>query len=387
METQLGMFATKMPRSLPNGRRMVEVPAAVQAALEKSALLAVSVSGGKDSQTMLEALANHPDASTWTGDRVVLHADLKRAEWSQTPGHVRFISDKVGFPLQVVARPQGDLLDEIRKRVVDLAGTDSPVWPSAKTRYCTSDQKRAQLDKAIRNPWPTSSRRFCTADQKRDQLTKVHRSTEGGIAVAAIGMRAEEGCKQCRKAYAKDMAPLPHKHSGARSKRAVVSVNQRVTSTSLRKLDPAAAVAAWTPGKRLVLDWLPIHEWTLEDVWVGIGHSGEELKIRQAQWKAGEHDLAMKGWIAHPAYVMGNVRLSCGLCVLGCDSDLENGGRHNPELLQAYVEIEMETGWSFKKDRSLASLSITKELYPELAEQASLSISRRRANTKERKVA
>lgn len=51
------------------------IPDAVRASLGEGAALAVSISGGKDSQAMLLALADLHAAHGWTGDLYAIHAD------------------------------------------------------------------------------------------------------------------------------------------------------------------------------------------------------------------------------------------------------------------------------------------------------------------------
>jgi hypothetical protein len=63
---------------------------------------------------------------------------------------------------------------------------------------------------------------------------------------------------------------------------------------------------------------------------------------------------------------MGNVRLSCSLCVLACKSDIENGARHNPTLFRTYLEIELRTGYTFQEDLALADLDVAREIAPDL---------------------
>jgi 3'-phosphoadenosine 5'-phosphosulfate sulfotransferase (PAPS reductase)/FAD synthetase len=226
----------------------------------------------------------------------------------------------------VVERPQGDLVDEIRERMKKLRGTGKPHWPSATSRYCTSDQKRTQIDKVLRSRWP--------ADKKRDQ----NRGHE--LVISAMGMRAQE--------------------SAARGRKPVVQVASRVTSKALASLEPAEALARQQPGQRLCLDWLPIHHWREADVWAAMGTSTDDLERRRTLYRDGCETEALDGWPAHPAYVFGNQRLSCALCVLASRGDLVNGARHNPELYREYVAIERESGFAFRLDLALADL-IAKE--------------------------
>jgi 3'-phosphoadenosine 5'-phosphosulfate sulfotransferase (PAPS reductase)/FAD synthetase len=315
--------------------RTVHVPPEIDAAMTAGAALAISISGGKDSQAMLAALAALRLERGWSGAFYAVHANLGSAEWRQTLAHCRNLCARLDVPLVEVARPQGDLVQQIRDRMEKLRGTGAPPWPDAKNRYCTSDQKRTQIDKVMRSPWPTATQRYCTADQKRDQIIKAHRGH--GLVVAAMGMRAEE--------------------SPARRKRPVVSTARRITAKALADMSLLDAIHEAAPGRRLGMDWLPIHDWTVADVWEACGSSVEDLARRQGLYRDGRTDEALDGWPAHPAYVFGNQRLSCAFCILACRSDLVIGARHNPELFRQYVAIERESGFTFQHGRSLESLA------------------------------
>jgi 3'-phosphoadenosine 5'-phosphosulfate sulfotransferase (PAPS reductase)/FAD synthetase len=315
--------------------RQIVVPDVIEQAMQAGAALAISISGGKDSQALLAALVAEYRRRGWTGPLRAVHAHLGRAEWRQSLGHCRNLCARLGIELMVVQRPQGDLVQEIEDRAVKLGGT-APPWPSSTARYCTSDQKRGQIDKVIRSsPWPSATQRYCTADQKRDQIIKVHR--QHAVIVAAMGMRAQE--------------------STARAKKVTTQTASRVTAKALKDLEPSEALVTRQDGQRLGLEWLPIHEWSLEDVWEACGHSVEDLERRQALYRDGQFAEAFTGWLAHPAYVMGNERLSCSICILASKNDIVNGAAHNPELYQRYVEVEQETGFTFRVGLSLADLA------------------------------
>lgn len=314
--------------------RPLLIPPVVSSALARGAALCISVSGGKDSCAMLRALVTEHRHAGWPGELIAAHAHLGRAEWPQTLPFITRLCADLEVPLVTVSRPQGDLVTEIRARMEKLRGTDKPHWPSAASRYCTSDQKRTQLDKVLRSPWPSATQRYCTADQKRDQLLKLHRGHD--LVIAAMGMRAQE--------------------SAARRKQPVVAIQPRVTSKALRDLSPEQALTEWRPGQRLALDWRAIHDWTLDDVWESIGTSAADLHYRRSLYRLGHEEDAFDGWPAHIAYVMGNERLSCALCVLASRNDLINGARHNPELYREYVSMERESGFTFRADLALDGL-------------------------------
>ncbi len=88
-------------------------------------------------------------------------------------------------------------------------------------------------------------------------------------------------------------------------------------------------------GRREVHTWLPIHDWAVEQVWARIEASGVEH---------------------HRAYDLGMSRLSCCFCVFAPKAALVLAGRHNPELLDAYVAVEKKIGHTFRIDLTLVEV-------------------------------
>lgn len=310
--------------------------------------LALSVSGGKDGQAMTNALLPIIQERGWKA--FLLHMDLGRAEWPQTPAHVERIAERTGLSLVVVKRPQGDLVQEIEDRMVKLAGTDKPFWPSSASRYCTADQKRAQADKVYRNLesvveqqeattgkpfWPSSANRYCTSHHKTNQADKVYRQHE--IIISCEGIRAQE--------------------SPARAKKPQLQIREQITAKALQGLPIMDALAYRSLGQRLALTWFPILDWELEDVWQAMGTSSAELERRRELYRAEDDVAALDGWPGHPAYVFGNVRVSCAICMLAIDGDIRNGAKHHPELYRTYRQMEVDSGFTFKNGRSLADIT------------------------------
>ncbi len=175
----------------------------------------VSSSAGKDSQAMLDYIAELVAIGAIEHDRVVVvHCDLGRAEWQGTRALAFEQAKHYGFRFEVVTRPQGDLLDHVRER---------GMWMGPATRFCTSEHKRAQALKVF------------TA------LGKESGKVDGQAPriLNCMGFRAQE--------------------SSARSARAVVAVNEKGTGQGQAKE---------------VIDWLPIHKWTEAEVWARIDASG-----------------------------------------------------------------------------------------------------------------
>jgi 3'-phosphoadenosine 5'-phosphosulfate sulfotransferase (PAPS reductase)/FAD synthetase len=160
---------------------------------------------------------------------------------------------------------------------------------------------------AERGMFPSPAARFCTSDHKRAQVMKIFtqltaRSQQAGIRTVRIlscmGLRAEE--------------------SPARARRQPFSWDERASNS-----------------KRHVDTWLPIHSWNVQQVWQRIRASGVSH---------------------HPAYDLGMPRLSCCFCIFSPRSALLLAGKHNPELLSEYVEVEKRIGHSFRLELPLASI-------------------------------
>ncbi len=379
MIEQLSLFPTPQ-------RDRLDVPLVIARALDAGAVVAASISGGKDSQAFTNKLTVCWQEMGLSNFIFALHMDLGRAEWKETPGHVERIAQENGLPLVVTRRPQGDLVQEIEERMEKLTGTGKPFWPSSASRYCTADQKRGPADKVYRDVeaavsaapfWPSSTNRYCTSHHKSNQADKAYRQHD--LIISVEGNRAEESTK--------------------RRKDPVVSVRAQITAKPLRDLPVDEALATWLAvtellnagddtavaelypefkfyiGKeklpRLALTWYAIHDWLLEDVWRACGTNGFDVGQRRAVYQFAVElednggdtavvealkQLALKDWPAHPAYVYGNDRLSCALCILANDNDLRNGARHQPELAAHYIRLEEIGGSTFKNGRSLAEI-------------------------------
>ncbi|MCL4296276.1 MAG: phosphoadenosine phosphosulfate reductase family protein [Anaerolineae bacterium] len=352
-------------------------PPEIELALRLGAILVISISGGKDSQLMLNRLVREYYRRCWTVPLATIHADLGRAEWKQTPAFVRHLAFVAGLPLIVVRRPQGDLVQEIQDRMLKLSGTDKPFWPSSQQRYCTADQKRGQIDRFLRAPfWPSSQQRYCTSHHKTAQIDKFLRlpawpdeeanpwqegynptavveqftGQASRLIISAEGIRADE--------------------SRERAKKQPISVRKSISAEMYAGLSAAEALDKWqgqqqpdlfglnSGGGRLALNWYPIFEWSEAQVYEGCGHSLDEVNERRAWTKEGRVEEALADWTMHVAYPLGSTRLSCAICVLGSLNDITVGATHNPELLYTYQDMEIVGGKTFKNGWSLQEIKL-----------------------------
>ena len=240
------------------------------------AVFYVSTSGGKDSQAMtiyLQSLGVPAEQIAY------VHADLGSIEWHGVQDHIR-----ATLPCQAelnvvraIDKHGNDktLLSEVERKAA--AKPDTVPWPSSAMRWCTSDLKRGPIYKFIRN------------DMKARGATR---------AINCMGLRADE--------------------STARAKLEDMKINKMLSKAG-----------------RTIYDWLPIHDWTTEQVFDTIAKGGQT---------------------PHPAYAGGNERLSCMFCIMGSPNDLRHAARVNPELAARYIEIEERTGHTLFHKKGLADV-------------------------------
>ena len=239
----------------------------------------VNSSAGKDSQAMLDYLAERAAAAGVAERVIVVHCDLGRVEWAGTKELAAEQAAHYGFRFEVVRRELGDLLDQIEAR---------GMFPSSTARYCTSDQKTSQVTKLITALVAESG---ITGRQVR--------------VLNCLGIRAQE--------------------SAARAKKAAFGTDRA------------------SNGKRHIDRWLPIHNWTEDEVWARIRQSGVAY---------------------HPAYDAGMPRLSCCFCVLASKPALVRAAKLNPGLAAEYAAVEARIGHTFKADLSMADIIAAAERDP-----------------------
>jgi len=241
----------------------------IEEMIEQGAMFYISHSGGKDSQAMY----SHLSALVPPSQITVVHADLGEVEWMGVQDH---INATVHHPVNVVRATWKDgseknLLNMIERRFENRP--EAPSFPSSAMRYCTSDLKRDPIHKFIRN------------HMKDNGLT---------IGVNCTGLRSEE--------------------SSARAKKETLVMNKRLTIRT-----------------RTVWEWLPIHNWTTEEVFAEISAANQEPFWAYSQ----------------------NERLSCVFCIMGSVGDLQHGAKHRPELFKKLVSLEVRTGWTMFAKQSL----------------------------------
>ena len=174
-------------------------------------VILVNTSAGKDSQAMLDYVAELARAAGVEDRIVAVHCDLGRVEWQGTMELAEEQVAQYGYRFEVVRRELGDLLDQIEAR---------GMFPSNNARYCTSDHKTAQVKKLITK---------LTAE-------RAHLGRQVRI-LNCLGIRAAESPARAKK------AAFEHEASASN-------------------------------GRRHVDRWLPIFGWCTEQVWDRIRAAG-----------------------------------------------------------------------------------------------------------------
>ncbi len=249
--------------------KAINIPAEAQTLIDEGALVVVNHSGGKDSQAMTLAIQamGIPAAQV-----LVIHAELPEADWDGIKEHIE--GTLPAEWTQVIYTKAGKTFFEMVERRFE-SRPEVPSFPSAQTRQCTSDLKRDPISKVVRH------------------FLKDHPEFNGKV-VHVMGIRAEE--------------------SSSRAKAVTWKLNKRESKAG-----------------RQVMEWLPIHDWLIEDVKAAVSEAGQEL---------------------HWAYAAGMSRLSCCFCIMGSKKDMKTAAALRPDLAARYVALEEKTGYTMSMDQT-----------------------------------
>lgn len=196
----------------------------VDSLLSRNPVVAIGVSGGKDSASVATATVRYLDEIGHTGPRVLIHADLGRVEWRDSLPSCERLASKLGLELIVVRRQDVDLLARWQKR-----------WASNLRRYIALECVTLIV------PWSTPSLRFCTSEYKTNKIaSELKKRFPNQEIVNVTGIRREE--------------------SRNRAKMPVWALDKKLTRKGL-----------------IGLTWNPIIEWKLDDVLQEISDAGLDL--------------------------------------------------------------------------------------------------------------
>lgn len=232
--------------------------------IEKSDVIFVSHSGGKDSQAMLAKLIK----MGLKEKLVLIHADLGDMEWEEMKPWIE--KNSFGLPVHVVEAKM-DFFELCRKygRI-----------PSGQNQFCTDFLKVKPIKQFI-----------------HEYMDKHNFKT----AINATGMRADESKRRRLK---KDFC---------------LSKGKGTSGMHMTRKHP----------DHTIYDWLPIFNYTTEEVFQEIKEAGQE---------------------PHEVYTRhGFSRLSCVFCVNGRINEHKMAAKLKPELGKRISELEQELGKTYRR--------------------------------------
>lgn len=180
------------PSQFGAAQRLVATTPEVDSLLNRNAVVAIGVSGGKDSVAVALAVGRHLDAIGHTGPRLLIHSDLGRVEWADSLPACERLAARMGWQLVVVKRNAGDMLARWEGR-----------WKANLRRYAELSCVKLIL------PWSTPSMRFCTSELKTAIITSELRKRFPGRDILNVtGIRRQESDNRAKMPVAAPMKAL-----------------------------------------------------------------------------------------------------------------------------------------------------------------------------------
>lgn len=204
----LSRLRLRLPQpNLPSAavRRVATTPT-VEEMLERDCVVAIGVSGGKDSDAVALAVGRHLDAIGHAGPKVLIHSDLGRVEWVDSLPSCQRLASRMGWELMVEKRNAGDMLARWEGR-----------WAANVRRYAELECVKLIL------PWSTPSMRFCTSELKTAIITSALRKRFPGQDILNVtGIRRQESDNRAKMPVAASMTALTRKNSTGYSWNAII---------------------------------------------------------------------------------------------------------------------------------------------------------------------
>lgn len=233
-------------------------------------IVILNTSAGKDSLCATFQICRMADEQNYDRGKIVLsHQDLGKSEWDGTKELVEKQAALFGLKVYYSKRRDKNGKEETLLEYAERRGK----WPSNKQRWCTSDFKRGPGARVV-------------TMLTKGKVMKV---------LYVFGFRRNE-------------------------------------STSRRKKSPLKRNKILTTQKRIIDEYLPIHEWNARRVWLTI-------KVYNLPY--------------HFAYDLGMPRLSCVFCIFSPFDALVIAGYKNPEKLDEYIRVQDKIGHLFRVDLDL----------------------------------
>jgi 3'-phosphoadenosine 5'-phosphosulfate sulfotransferase (PAPS reductase)/FAD synthetase len=156
------------------------------------AVVAIGVSGGKDSCAVAIASVRHLRKIGFAGDIVLIHADLGVTEWKASLPTCQRLAEFLDVELIVTRREKGDMMDRWEQR-----------WADNVARYAALSCVRLIL------PWSTPDMRFCTSEMKASPIcAALVRRFPGRTILSVTGIRRQESSGRAKAPHCKPQPKL-----------------------------------------------------------------------------------------------------------------------------------------------------------------------------------
>jgi len=251
----------------------------------EKAVVAIGVSGGKDSTAVALATVGYLRSIDFSGQIVLIHSDLGMTEWEQSLPKCRELARFLDLELIVTRRKAGGMMERWEGR-----------WAANVKRYQNLECVKLIL------PWSTPDMRFCTSELKTSPIcSELKKRFKGHVIINAVGIRRQESASRAKALVSKPNSKLTHK---------------RITKET----------GLATRG----IDWNPIIEWPLLDVVEIITESG--LPFHEAYTRHG----------------MSRVSCAFCILSNACDLKNATRAKENHDLYRRQVELEIASTFSFQ---------------------------------------
>lgn len=213
----------QLPPSRPINERTVALNTQIEDLISHQCVVAIGVSGGKDSDACALAVIRHLDSVGHTGPRVLIHSDLGSIEWKDSLPSCERLAESLGIELMVVKRNAGDMMARWKGR-----------WSNNVKRYSVLSCVKLIL------PWSTPSMRFCTSELKTAVITSALRKRFPSEAILnVVGVRRQESANRAKMPVSATMAKLERKNAVGVSWNAIIEwqlqdVLQEISDAGLR---------------------------------------------------------------------------------------------------------------------------------------------------------
>jgi len=271
-------------------------------------IIVVNTSAGKDSQVQLDVVCKLAEQAGVLDRVVAIHCDLGQVEWAGVPELAEKQAKFYGVRFVKVSRDR-DLLHQIEFERKD--------FPGKSARFCTSDQKTAQVMKAITK-----------------LVAELHLGRQARV-LSCLGLRSQESAERRNCTCCKNKGSERDWKKGVRRPKNWVPRSECPVCQGSGKRQPLEHDFRHSSGVRWIDEWLPILSWTKDEVWARIHESGVPH---------------------HFAYDLGMPRLSCCLCPFAGKASLVLAARHNLALAKEYARIEAKVGHKFSYEATMAEV-------------------------------